>query len=205
MIRPGGLLLVIPPRICCPGFSFIIGGVAKEYITKLGCEKYFARGLHTEYCWRWSYCIRFSPPKSQVWLRELFTGYLLTPRGTWTIRFDLACIKIFDFTLVGLGFLGVALVPFYIGCDFFWCVIDLRKVYTLKYVATWWALGLPNLLRNKSKVWMKEALKKNKETRLIAFLSHRLVLRGVLIRVLDLLLFVPSLLLIAYYSLDQIL
>ncbi len=61
----------------------------------------------------------FSPPKSQVWLRELFTGYLLTPRGTWTIGFDLACIKIFDFTLVGLGFLGVALVPFYIGCDFF--------------------------------------------------------------------------------------
>jgi hypothetical protein len=37
------------------------------------------------------------------------------------LGFDLACIKIFDFTLVvGLGFLGVAaLVPFYIGCDFF--------------------------------------------------------------------------------------
>ncbi len=31
-----------PPRICCLGFSFI-GGVAKEYITKLGCEKYFRR------------------------------------------------------------------------------------------------------------------------------------------------------------------
>ncbi len=28
--------------ICCPSFSFI-GGVAKEYITKLGCEKYFRR------------------------------------------------------------------------------------------------------------------------------------------------------------------
>jgi hypothetical protein len=44
MIRPGGLLLVISPPICCPAFSFIIGGVAKEYITKLGCEKYFAQG-----------------------------------------------------------------------------------------------------------------------------------------------------------------
>jgi hypothetical protein len=33
-----------PPPICCPGFSFM-GGVAKEYITKLklGCEKYFHR------------------------------------------------------------------------------------------------------------------------------------------------------------------
>ncbi len=30
------------PPICCPSFS-IIGGVAKEYITKLGCEKYFHR------------------------------------------------------------------------------------------------------------------------------------------------------------------
>jgi hypothetical protein len=27
--------------ICCPSFSFM-GGVAKEYITKLGCEKYFS-------------------------------------------------------------------------------------------------------------------------------------------------------------------
>jgi hypothetical protein len=28
------------PPICCPSFSFI-AGVAQEYITKLGCEKYF--------------------------------------------------------------------------------------------------------------------------------------------------------------------
>ncbi len=40
MIRPGGLLLVrLPSPIYCPSFSFM-GGVAKEYITKLGCEKY---------------------------------------------------------------------------------------------------------------------------------------------------------------------
>ncbi len=31
-----------PSPICCPSFSFI-GGVAKEYGTKLGCEKYFLR------------------------------------------------------------------------------------------------------------------------------------------------------------------
>jgi hypothetical protein len=31
-----------PPPICCPSFSFM-GGVAKEYTTKLGCEKYFRR------------------------------------------------------------------------------------------------------------------------------------------------------------------
>ncbi len=30
------------PPIRCPSFSFI-AGVAKEYITKLGCEKYFSR------------------------------------------------------------------------------------------------------------------------------------------------------------------
>jgi hypothetical protein len=41
MIGPGGLLLVVPHLfICCPSFSFM-GGVAKEYITKLGCEIYF--------------------------------------------------------------------------------------------------------------------------------------------------------------------
>jgi hypothetical protein len=34
-----------PSPICCPSFSSFIGGVAKEYITKLGCEKYF-RGAH---------------------------------------------------------------------------------------------------------------------------------------------------------------
>jgi hypothetical protein len=32
MIRPGGLLLVVPPPICCPSFSFMsfMGGVAKK-------------------------------------------------------------------------------------------------------------------------------------------------------------------------------
>jgi len=30
------------PPICCPSFSFFVG-VAKEYTTKLGCEKYFRR------------------------------------------------------------------------------------------------------------------------------------------------------------------
>jgi hypothetical protein len=38
MIGPGGLL----SPVCCPSLSFI-SGVAKEYITKLGCEKYFPR------------------------------------------------------------------------------------------------------------------------------------------------------------------
>jgi len=45
MIGPGGLLLVVPPPpspISYPPFNFI-GGVAKEYITKLGCEKSFLR------------------------------------------------------------------------------------------------------------------------------------------------------------------
>ncbi len=32
-----------PPPICCLSFSFL-GGVAKEYIPKLGCEKYFSQG-----------------------------------------------------------------------------------------------------------------------------------------------------------------
>jgi hypothetical protein len=36
------LLLVTPPPICYSSFNFM-GGVAKEVITKLGCEKYFCR------------------------------------------------------------------------------------------------------------------------------------------------------------------
>jgi hypothetical protein len=44
MISTCGLLLVAPP-ICYRNFSFI-GGVAKEYITKLGCEKYFRRVMY---------------------------------------------------------------------------------------------------------------------------------------------------------------
>jgi hypothetical protein len=31
-----------PPAIRCPSFNFI-GGVAKKYITKFGCEEYFRR------------------------------------------------------------------------------------------------------------------------------------------------------------------
>jgi len=42
MIAPGGLLLVVPHIFVCPSFSFI-REVAKEYITKLECEKYFHR------------------------------------------------------------------------------------------------------------------------------------------------------------------
>jgi len=64
MIRPGGLLLVIPTPICthhndssrwfaisspphlicCPtSFSLLGGELQKGYITKLGCENYFTR------------------------------------------------------------------------------------------------------------------------------------------------------------------
>jgi hypothetical protein len=43
MNGPGGLLLVVPHLFAVLGFSFICG-VAKEYITKLGCEKYFHHG-----------------------------------------------------------------------------------------------------------------------------------------------------------------
>ncbi len=50
MIGLGGLLLVVPT--CCADFSFM-GGVAKEYRTKLGCEKYFRR--FTYHRWRCSY------------------------------------------------------------------------------------------------------------------------------------------------------
>jgi hypothetical protein len=40
MIRPGGLLLVVPHLFAFP-VSVFMGGIAKEFITKLGCEKYF--------------------------------------------------------------------------------------------------------------------------------------------------------------------
>ncbi len=40
IIGPGGLLLVVPPPICCPCFSFIGGVGKKRWIIKLGCEKY---------------------------------------------------------------------------------------------------------------------------------------------------------------------
>jgi len=47
MIHPGGFLSVVPPTIYCPSFSFM-GGVAKEYIAKRGCENIFA-GSHAEH------------------------------------------------------------------------------------------------------------------------------------------------------------
>jgi hypothetical protein len=40
MIRPGGLLLLVPHPFAVPVF---MGGLVKEYMTKLGCEKYFLR------------------------------------------------------------------------------------------------------------------------------------------------------------------
>jgi hypothetical protein len=40
MIRPGGLLLVILHLFAVPSFQFYGWGCKKEYITKLGCEKY---------------------------------------------------------------------------------------------------------------------------------------------------------------------
>jgi hypothetical protein len=42
IIRPGGLLLVVPCLFAVP-VSVLWVGVAKEYITKLGCENYFLR------------------------------------------------------------------------------------------------------------------------------------------------------------------
>jgi hypothetical protein len=42
MVRPGGLLLVVPHLFAVP-ISVFMGEVAKEYTTKLGCEKYFSR------------------------------------------------------------------------------------------------------------------------------------------------------------------
>jgi hypothetical protein len=44
MIGPGGLLLVILHLFCCPPVSVLWVGVAKEYITELGCEKYVIIG-----------------------------------------------------------------------------------------------------------------------------------------------------------------
>jgi hypothetical protein len=41
MIGPGGLLVVA--HLFAVQFSILMSGVAKEYITKLGCEKYFCR------------------------------------------------------------------------------------------------------------------------------------------------------------------
>jgi hypothetical protein len=44
MIRPGGLLLVVPPHLfAVVPASVLWVGVAKEYVTKLGCEKYFSK------------------------------------------------------------------------------------------------------------------------------------------------------------------
>jgi hypothetical protein len=43
MIGPGGSLLVVPHLFAVP---VELGGVAKEYIAKLGCEKYFRRVRH---------------------------------------------------------------------------------------------------------------------------------------------------------------
>ncbi len=51
-----------PAPICCPSFSFM-GGVAKEYITKLGWEKKFLRS-YIEHCWR---CSNANTGRNQWW------------------------------------------------------------------------------------------------------------------------------------------
>jgi hypothetical protein len=43
MIGPGGLSLVVSHLFAVPVSVLLIDGVAKEYITKLGCEKHFRR------------------------------------------------------------------------------------------------------------------------------------------------------------------
>jgi hypothetical protein len=43
LIGPGGLLLVVPCRFAADPVSVLLVGFAKEYITKLGCEKYFSQ------------------------------------------------------------------------------------------------------------------------------------------------------------------
>ncbi len=53
------------------------------------------------------------------------------------------------------------MVPFYTGCDFFSCVIDLRKVLYPKVPSNLMSSRFAEL-GNKSKVWMKEALRKTR-------------------------------------------
>jgi len=43
MIGPCGLVLLVVPHLFGVPVSVYIGGVAKEYITELGCDKYFRR------------------------------------------------------------------------------------------------------------------------------------------------------------------
>jgi len=50
MIGPVGFTLRSSPPVCYPSFTFM-GGVAKKYITKLGCEKIFSQG-HILSSWR---------------------------------------------------------------------------------------------------------------------------------------------------------
>jgi hypothetical protein len=53
-----------PLPICGPSFRFM-GGVAKEYITKLGCENIFSES-HTQHHWRCSYIQRMLNRKKWV-------------------------------------------------------------------------------------------------------------------------------------------
>jgi hypothetical protein len=57
-----------PAPICCPSFSFM-GGVAKEYITKLGWEKYFLRS-YIEHYWR---CSNANTGRNQWWVVLTFS------------------------------------------------------------------------------------------------------------------------------------
>jgi hypothetical protein len=69
------------PPICYPSFSFI-GGVAKEYTTKLGCEKYFRRSHNTKHRWRCSnemMIVSSSPKRRKPKTISQFTGHLLSP------------------------------------------------------------------------------------------------------------------------------
>jgi hypothetical protein len=52
-----------------------MGGVAKEYITKLECEKYFGRESDTEHPWRCSITHTHKQTGNLLWIFVLF-GFL---------------------------------------------------------------------------------------------------------------------------------
>jgi hypothetical protein len=105
-----------PPPICCLSFGFM-GGVAKEYISKLGCEKHFRKGcipsiagdvLRSNQGFRWilllfifSYFICF--------LNWCLTGFIYSfiLISIWSFRYcSLAFFFVVPFLLFVLSFMG---------------------------------------------------------------------------------------------------
>jgi len=114
-----------PPPIWCPSFGFM-GGVAKEYITKLGCEKHFRRS-HTEHRWRCSKnqiralcefrsCSYFICLLNWCWMGFIYPFISISIRSFWYCNSTFFCCSLFIVCLIFYGVVKKVTKTFVLAC-----------------------------------------------------------------------------------------